>query len=66
MARPLSSRVRTVPTSPEWDIYVVRSTPDKKWLGTVAAADVDAAIAEAVWRFDVKDSSKLIAVRRRP
>jgi hypothetical protein len=66
MARLQSSRVRTVSTSPQWDIYVVRTTPAKKWLGTVEAADVDAAIAEAIWRFDVKDSTKLIAVRRRP
>jgi predicted transcriptional regulator len=66
MARQSSSRVRSVSTRQEWDVYVVRSTPAKKWLGTVEAADVEAAVAEAVWRFDVKDSSKLIAVRRRP
>jgi hypothetical protein len=54
-----------VSTNSEWDIYIVRSTPGKKWLGTVEATDVDAAIAEAVWRFDVKEPSKLIAVRRR-
>ncbi len=52
-------------TTSEWDIYVVRSTPAKKWLGTVEASDVDAAVAEAVWRFDVREPSKLIAVRRR-
>ena len=66
MAHRPSSRVRTVSSNSEWDIYVVRSTPAKKWLGTVEATDVDAAIAEAVWRFDVKEPSKLIAVRRRP
>ena len=37
----------------------------QKWLGTVEATDVDGAIAEAVWRFDVKEPNKLIAVRRR-
>ena len=65
MAHRPSSRVRTVSTNAEWDIYIVRSTPGRKWLGTVEATDVDAAIAEAVWRFDVKEPSKLIAVRRR-
>jgi predicted transcriptional regulator len=65
MPDPPSSRVRTVSTNSEWDIYVVRSTPAKKWLGTVEATDVDAAVAEAVWRFDVREPSKLIAVRRR-
>ncbi|HLK82986.1 MAG TPA: hypothetical protein VKT99_16045 [Xanthobacteraceae bacterium] len=65
MPDPPSSRVRTVSTNSEWDIYVVRSTPAKKWLGTVEARDVDAAVAEAVWRFDVKEPHKLMAVRRR-
>jgi hypothetical protein len=32
----------------------------QKWLGTVEATDVDGAIAEAVWRFDVKEPNKLI------
>jgi len=41
----------------------VRRLP-KKWLGTVAARDIDAAIGEAVWRFDAKDPSKPIAVQR--
>jgi hypothetical protein len=54
-----------VSSNSEWDIYVVRSTPAKKWLGTVEATDVGGAIAEAVWRFDVKEPNKLIAVRRR-
>ncbi len=54
MGHPPSSRVRTVSSNWECDIYVVRSTPAKKWLGTVEATDVDAAIAEAVWQFDVK------------
>src|SRR5260370_40040685 len=59
------SRVRTVSSNSEWDIYVVRSTPAKKWLGTVEATDVDAAIAEAVWRFDIKEPNKLNGERRR-
>ncbi len=66
MAHPPSSRVRTVSSNSEWDVYVVRSTAPKKWLGTVEARDVDAAVAEACWRFDVKEPNKLIAVRRRP
>ena len=65
MAHKPSSRVRTVSTNSEWDIYVVRSTPAKKWLGTVEATDVHSALSEAVWRFDVKEPNKLIAVRRR-
>jgi len=65
MAHRPSSRVRTVSSNSEWDVYVVRSTPAKQWLGTVEATDVDAAIAEACWRFDVKEPNKLIAVRRR-
>ena len=65
MAQRPISRVRTVSSNSEWDIYVVRSTPAKKWLGTVEATDVGGAIAEAVWRFDVKEPNKLIAVRRR-
>ena len=65
MPDPPSSRVRTVSTNSQWDIYVVRSTPARKWLGTVEATDVDAAVAEALWRFDVKEPNKLMAVRRR-
>jgi len=65
MAQRPISRVRTVSSNSEWDIYVVRSTPAKKWLGTVEATDVGGAIAEAVWRFDVKEPNNLIAVRRR-
>jgi hypothetical protein len=65
MAQRPISRVRTVSSNSEWDIYIVRSTPAKKWLGTVEATDVDGAIAEAVWQFDVKEPNKLIAVRRR-
>jgi hypothetical protein len=47
-----------------WDIYQARHAP-AKLLGTVEAVDVDAAIAEAAKQFDVNDSRKLIAVRRR-
>jgi len=59
-----SSRVRTVSGNLEWDIYLVRHTP-AKFIGTVEASDAQAAIAEAVWRFDVKEPNKLLAVRRR-
>ena len=48
----------------EWDIYLMRETP-ARWLGTVEASDAQGAVAEATWRFDVKDPSKLLAVRRR-
>ena len=44
---------------------MVRSTPAKKWIGIVEATDVDGAIAEATWRFDVNEPNTLIAVRRR-
>jgi len=50
--------------SVEWDIYAGRSTP-AKFLGTVAATDADAAVAQAARLFDVQDTKKLIAVRRR-
>jgi hypothetical protein len=64
MATP-PSRVRTVsPNLSVWDIYLVRQTP-AKFIGLVEATDAEAAIAEAVWRFDVKEPSKLMAVRRR-
>jgi len=65
MANQPPSRVRTVSSNSEWDIYVVRPVSAKKWLGTVEATDVDAAIAEAAWRFDVKEPNTLFAVRRR-
>jgi len=59
------SRVRTVSRNVQWDIYLVRHQP-AKFIGTVEATDAQAAVAEAVWRFDVKDDpSKLLAVRRR-
>ena len=61
----LPSRIRTTtPNLSEWDIYLVRHTP-AKFIGLVEATDAEAAIAEATWRFDVKDPNKLIAVRRR-
>jgi hypothetical protein len=49
--------------STSWVIYLAHRRP-AKWLGTVEATDADAAIAEAVKLFDVKDPRKLIAVRR--
>jgi hypothetical protein len=59
------SRVRTVSGYlTEWDIYLMRQTP-AKWLCIIEASDAESAIAEAAWRFDVKDPSKLMAVRRR-
>jgi hypothetical protein len=48
----------------EWDVYLMRQTP-AKWLGIVEASDAESAIAEAAWRFEVKEPGKLMAVRRR-
>jgi hypothetical protein len=45
-----------------WDIY--RAAAKAKWIGTVEAAEADAAIKEAAKQFDVQDTKKLIAVRR--
>ena len=45
-----------------WDIY--RAAARAKWIGTVEAADADAAIKEAAKQFDVQHTKKLIAVRR--
>jgi hypothetical protein len=49
--------------SPRWDIYLVRSTP-AKFLGTVEAADEDAAIEAAKRAFEVNDENakRLIAI----
>ena len=46
-----------------WAIYLARQTP-AKWLGTVEAADHDAAIEAAVAAFGVKDPKRLVAFRR--
>lgn len=46
-----------------WAIYLARQTP-AKWLGTVEAADHDAAIEAAVAAFGVKDPKRLVALRR--
>ncbi len=51
-------------TTSSWDIYLARHSPSK-WIGTVEAVDADAAIAEALKLFDVKEPRKLIAVQRR-
>ena len=45
-----------------WDIY--RPTAKVKWIGTVEAVDADAAIKDAAKEFNIKDTKKLIAVRR--
>lgn len=46
-----------------WDIYLAKSTP-AKWLGTVEAEDVDAAIEKAAREFNVRDPRRLIAVQQ--
>jgi len=46
------------------DIYLARHTP-AKWIGTEEAADADAAIKERAKQFDIQDTKKLTAVRRR-
>ena len=61
----MTKRPRVVSTNPvTWDIYLAHHTP-AKLLGTVEATDADAAMAEAVKQFDVQDTRKLIAIRRR-
>jgi hypothetical protein len=48
---------------PRWDIY--RAAAKAKWIGTVEAVNVDAAIKKAAQEFNVQDIKKLIAVWRR-
>jgi hypothetical protein len=50
------------PTPLLWDIY--RAASKAKWIGTIEAADADAAIEAAAKEFKT-DANKLIAVRRR-
>jgi hypothetical protein len=52
-------------TLPRWTIYITTSTP-AQWLGTVEAANEDAAIAKAIEQFNVEPGrrDRLIAVRR--
>ena len=45
-----------------WDIY--RAAAKARWIGTVEAADADAAIKLAAKEYNVPDPRKLIAVRR--
>jgi hypothetical protein len=45
-----------------WDIY--RAAAKAKWIGSVEAADADAAIEKAVAEFKT-DAKRLIAVQRR-
>jgi hypothetical protein len=49
-------------TSLSWDIY--RAASKAKWIGSIEAADADAAIEAAAKEF-ATDAGKLIAVRRR-
>jgi hypothetical protein len=60
----LSMAKRPPPPPQNWDIYLARHTPDK-WIGTVEAADADAAIEEAAKQFGIQDAKRLIAVPRR-
>jgi ppGpp synthetase/RelA/SpoT-type nucleotidyltranferase len=46
-----------------WNIYLAKRTP-AKWLGTVEAEDVDAAIQKAAKEFNVRDPRRLIAVQQ--
>jgi len=53
------------PTQPpllSWEIY--RAASKAKWIGTIEAADADAAIEAAAKEFKT-DARKLIAVKRR-
>jgi hypothetical protein len=49
----------------QWEIYLARSTP-AKYIGTVEAADADAAIKAAIKEFNIAEpqASRLIPVRR--
>ena len=44
------------------DIY--RAAAKAKWIGTVEAADADAAIREAAKLYNIEDTKKLLAVQR--
>jgi 1,2-phenylacetyl-CoA epoxidase PaaB subunit len=46
-----------------WELYLARSTP-AKYIGSVEAADAEAAIEAATKEFEVKDPKRLIAVAR--
>jgi hypothetical protein len=48
-----------------WEIYMARSTP-AKYIGTVEAADAEAATKAAAKEFNIAEpqASRLIAVRR--
>jgi hypothetical protein len=46
-----------------WDIY--RAAAKARWIGTVEAVDADAAIREAAKLYNIQDTKKLLAVRRR-
>jgi hypothetical protein len=60
----MAKRPSSSPLPPQsWDIYLARHAP-AKWIGTVEAADADAAIEEAVKQFAIQDTKRLIAVRR--
>ena len=47
----------------QWDIY--RAAAKTTWIGTVEAADADAAIEVAAKEYNVPDPRRLIAVQRR-
>ncbi len=62
MAKVVKLRPKPQTRPMRWDIY--RAAAKAKWIGTVEAADADAAIKEAAKQFDVQDTKKLIAVPR--
>jgi len=64
MKGPYDEASQVATSGVRWDIYVARYSA-AKWIGTVEAVDADAAIAEALKLFDVKEPRKLIAVQRR-
>ena len=62
------AKVLRLPPKPQapltrWDIY--RAAARARLIGTVEAPDADAAIKEAAKEFNIQDTKKLIAVRRR-
>jgi hypothetical protein len=46
----------------KWEIYQARSTP-AKYIGTVEAADAEAAVEATAKVFGIKDAKRLISVR---
>jgi hypothetical protein len=66
-SRPRADGSKVLPRKPlpTWEIYLARSTP-AKYVGTVEAADPEAATKAAIKEFNIVEpqAKRLIAVRR--